>query len=149
MTDDKPIDQIMFVMEAAFDPKWGEAWNRRQVEDALALPNTFAVLSTDEEADKFCTGFLIARHAPGEEELLLIAVHPEHRRQGHAEKMLSRLTSDARERGASRIFLEMRENNPAAKLYVKFGFEPIGRRKSYYLMSDGNRLDAITYGLSI
>ena len=33
------IDRIMDVMMAAFDPAYGEAWNRRQVEDALALGN--------------------------------------------------------------------------------------------------------------
>jgi ribosomal-protein-alanine N-acetyltransferase len=63
--------------------------------------------------------------------------------------MLSQLKIDARARGASRIFLEMRENNPAKVLYLQVGFEPIGRRKAYYLLSDGNRMDAITYGLSI
>lgn len=149
MIDEKPLDQIMAVMEAAFDPQWGEAWNRRQVEDALALPNTYTVLSTEDPSAEPAHGFLITRHAPGEEELLLIAVHPEHRRQGTAKKMLERLAKDARGRGASRIFLEMRENNPAASLYAEFGFEPIGRRRAYYLTSDGHRLDAITYGLSI
>ena len=37
------IDRIMAVMEAAFDPAYGEAWNRRQVTDALAMPNTHAL----------------------------------------------------------------------------------------------------------
>jgi ribosomal-protein-alanine N-acetyltransferase len=143
------VDQIMAVMETAFDPQWGEAWNRRQVEDALLLPNTFAILNTGDSQDETATGFLITRHAPGEEELLLIAVDPKYRRQGTAQKMLSQLKVDARARGASRIFLEMRENNPAKVLYLQAGFEPIGRRKAYYFLSDGNRMDAITYGLSI
>ena len=149
MSEANQVDQIMAVMETAFDPQWGEAWNRRQVEDALLLPNTFAILSTDHNQDDRATGFLVTRHAPGEEELLLIAVDPKYRRQGTAQKMLSQLAIDARSRGASRIFLEMRENNPAKELYLRFGFEPIGRRKAYYLLSDGNRMDAITYGLSI
>lgn len=149
MTKANQVDQIMAIMEAAFDPQWGEAWNRRQVEDALLLPNTFAILSTEHSHNNTATGFLVTRHAPGEEELLLIAVDPKYRRQGAAGKMLSQLILDARSRGASRIFLEMRENNPAERLYLKAGFEPIGRRKAYYLLSDGNRMDAITYGLSI
>nr|WP_298897388.1 GNAT family N-acetyltransferase [uncultured Altererythrobacter sp.] len=149
MNKTSQVDQIMAVMETAFDPQWGEAWNRRQVEDALFLPNTFAILNTGDSKNETATGFLITRHAPGEEELLLIAVDPKYRRQGTAQKMLSQLTIDARARGASRIFLEMRENNPAKILYLGVGFEPIGRRKAYYLLSDGNRMDAITYGLSI
>ena len=148
MSNSKQIDAIMGVMEAAFDPQWGEAWNRRQVEDALLLPNTFAIVSHDDlKLDP--SGFVITRHAPGEEELLLVAVRPEYRRKGVGEALIKKLARNARERGAQRIFLEMRENNPAAHLYSKIGFEPIGRRKSYYLMSDGNRLDAITYGLSL
>lgn len=149
MNDASQIDAIMAVMQAAFDPQWGEAWNRRQVSDALALPNTFAIVNYTGDDEKKTAGFLVTRHAPGEEELLLIAVHPKYRRQGIAYQMLVQLAKDARERGAARIFLEMRENNPAAELYLKFGFEPIGRRKSYYLLSDGNRMDAITYGVSI
>ena len=38
------IDRIMVVMEAAFDPAFGEAWNRRQVADALTLSSTHALV---------------------------------------------------------------------------------------------------------
>lgn len=34
------IDQIMALMDVAFDPQWNEAWNRRQLTDALQLPST-------------------------------------------------------------------------------------------------------------
>ena len=44
MGDD--LDRIMAVMEAAFDPRWGEAWNRKQVSDSLAMPTTFYRLLT-------------------------------------------------------------------------------------------------------
>lgn len=148
MSDISQLDQIMVVMEAAFDPKWGEAWNRRQVQDALALPNTFVILSNNSDQEN-ANGFLITRQAPGEEELLLIAVHPKYRRRGIGERLLKQLAIDASHRGATRIYLEMRENNPAESLYQRFGFEPIGRRSKYYLMQDGQRMDAITYGLSI
>mgnify|MGYP003323401368 CR=1 FL=1 len=95
------------------------------------------------------TGFVLSRNAPGEEELLLIAVRPEFRRKGVGATLIRLLALAARARGADRIFLEMRENNPASSLYHKVGFEPIGRRKDYYLFADGTRMDAITFGLSI
>ena len=94
-------------------------------------------------------GFALVRAAPGEEELLLIAVQPEFRGAGLAKRLLEQFTAAARERGAERIFLEMRENNPAEKLYRTFGFETIGRRPKYYSKSDGSRIDAITFGLCI
>ena len=34
---DDDIDRLMAIMQAAFDPAYGEAWTRRQVEDALLL----------------------------------------------------------------------------------------------------------------
>lgn len=153
MSNPALIDQIMAVMEAAFDPAWGEAWNRRQLTDALMLPNTFAILisETGKELESYSSqmaaGFVLSRNAPGEEELLLIAVRPELRRRGLAEKLIALLQDRSSARGAEKIFLEMRQNNPAQSLYRKLGFDPIGRRKDYYLLSDGSRMDAITFCL--
>lgn len=148
MKDD--LDRIMEVMEAAFDPAWGEAWTRRQVSDSLALPNTHYILLTAQKTPprqfEHVSGFVLTRSAPGEEELLLIAVMPDQRGAGLGTALLDRFKTDAKKRGASRIFLEMRCNNPAEKLYRAAGFTPIGRRKSYYLLPDGSRLDAVTFG---
>ena len=79
------IDHIMSVMDAAFDPYWGERWTRRQVLDALVMPNTGAVV-IDEKGREIlpdhqirCAGFILTRSAADEEELLLIAVHPDFR----------------------------------------------------------------------
>lgn len=148
------IDQIMIVMELGFDPKWGEAWNRRQVSDALLLSNTYAILIDSEGRDvtplgELAAGFLLSRHAAGEEELLLIAVKPEHRGKGLGRKLIRRFKANARARKAEQIFLEMREGNPAERLYRSEGFEAIGVRKNYYTLSDGNRLNAVTFKASI
>lgn len=144
------IDKLMAVMEAAFDPHWREAWTRTQVEGSLALPHTYALLCNSD-----CTavgpaeeaaGFVLARRAPGEEELLLVAVRPEHRGKGIGRYLLEQFFSNARERGAEQVFLEMRANNPAENLYRALGFEPIGRRPAYYRTATGEPLDAITFG---
>ena len=80
------IDRIMVVMEAAFDPAYGEAWNRRQVAEALTLSSTHALVvdangtPIPDEGD--CSdgpapaGFVLTRYVLDEEELLLIAVMP-------------------------------------------------------------------------
>lgn len=44
------------------------------------------------------------------------------------------------------MFLEMRANNPAERIYRAAGFERIGIRKDYYRTADGGKLDAITFG---
>lgn len=151
------IDHIMAVMGCAFDPAWGEAWNRRQVSDALAMPNTFAFvvdpmggpLEFPAPANAVAAGFLLTRYAPGEAELLLIGVRPEMRGRGIGKQLIAELRQHAQLHGVERIFLEMRENNPAVALYRRVGFEPIGRRRAYYLLADGSRMDAITYGMTI
>jgi len=81
--------------------------------------------------------------------LLLIAVHPAHRGRGLGRKLLGHLARDAKERGADHLFLEMRSNNPAEKLYREFGFTPIGSRADYYQTKGGDRIDAITFGMKL
>ena len=147
------LDAIMEVMDAAFDPHWGEAWTRGQVVGSLQMPHTH-YLVVDPDGGVWTEGhepaaFLLSRYSPGEEELLLIAVEPQYRRRGLGRRLLDRLSSDAKGRGAERIFLEMRENNDAGILYREYGFQPIGRRKKYYTLTDGSRLDAITFGCDV
>lgn len=153
------VSRIMAVMEAAFDPAFGEAWNRRQVTDALTLPSTHALVldgegvvippGTPRDDKREPSGFVLTRQGADEEELLLIAVAPEYRRKGIGAELIRQLFVNSRNRGVSRIFLEMREGNPAVHLYRNAGFEPIGKRPQYYRLADGRRVDAITFGRSI
>ncbi len=147
------LDRIMAVMEAAFDAQFGEAWTRRQVGDALTLPNTHYLLAGVDGAQprdgERAVGFLMTRGAAGEEELLLIAVHPQARRKGIGRTLLQRLFEEARGRGTTRLCLEMRDGNPAQILYAEFGFEPVGRRRDYYRGARNGPVDAITYACSI
>ena len=147
------LDAIMEVMESAFDPHWGEAWNRAQVVGSLSLPTTHYLI-VDREGEEWQdgaepAGFLLSRAAPGEEELLLVAVKPEQRGRGLGSVLMTTFAKQAARRGAEKVFLEMRSNNEAEQLYRAQGFEPIGRRKNYYRLSDGSRLDAITMGKSL
>ena len=146
------LDRIMAVMRTAFDPAFGEAWNRRQVGDALVMPNTHYILAgTDggEPADGARTvGFALSRGVLDEEELLLIAVDPAYRGRGIGARLLHRYIEAAWARGRTRLFLEMREGNPADSLYRRAGFEPIGRRRNYYRGAAQGPLDAITYARS-
>lgn len=147
------LDRIMTVMEEAFDPQWGEAWNRRQVSDSLLLPTTYyRLLDENSQApvqSGEAAGFYLSRYAPGEEELLLLAVRPSLRGKGIGGALLRLLAADAAGRGAERLFLEMRANNPAESLYLQHGFTPIGRRRDYYRLADASHIDAITFTRSL
>jgi ribosomal-protein-alanine N-acetyltransferase len=146
------IDRIMAVMHTAFDPEYGEAWSRRQIEDALVLGNCHYLLAgPDGEAPvadlpaREIAGFALSRHGFGEEELLLFAVAPRFRRRGVGHRLLERFAQAARERGAERLLLEMRRGNDAEGLYLRHGFHPVGLRPNYYRTLSGTRIDAITF----
>jgi ribosomal-protein-alanine N-acetyltransferase len=142
------VDRIMAVMEAAFEPAFGEAWTRRQVEDALIVGNChYLLIGPDGEmAPKgAAVGFSLSRHGFCEEELLLFAIVPAQRKKGLGQRLLEYFADSARSRKADRLILEMRRGNPAERLYRTFGFRPIGERPKYYRTPDGNRIDAITF----
>lgn len=147
------LDRIMAVMEAAFDPAYGEAWTRRQVDDALAFGNChYRLIGADgapPASGQPAAGFALSRLTFDEEELLLFAIAPPFRRKGLGQRLLALFAQDAISRGARRLVLEMRRGNPAGKLYGGFGFVPVGERPNYYRAADGSRIDAITFALEM
>lgn len=140
------VDCIMLVMSEAFDPHFREAWSRRQVEDAMRIGNCDVLLHFDDEQ---CVGFALSRRGFEEEELLLFAVRPAYRRKGHGARLLRTYLNTAKERGAERVYLEMREGNSAQQLYEDNGFRSIGRRVDYYRTLTSSRIDAITYARTL
>ena len=80
-------------------------------------------------------------------EILTIGVVPAARRRGLATDLLHALLAEARRRGASECFLEVREDNDAARaFYLREGFETIGLRRGYY---DHGRVDAVSMRLEL
>lgn len=62
-----------------------------------------------------------------------LAVHPGHRKQHVAQKLLAKVLLLCQEKGAAMAMLEVRQSNLAAQnLYQKFGFLVVGNRKGYY-----------------
>jgi ribosomal-protein-alanine N-acetyltransferase len=151
MIDD--VDRVMLVMEAAFDPAYGEAWTRRQVEDALIVGNCHYQLiggaGDEPAAGEPAAGFFLSRTGFEEEELLLFAIDPGYRRKGLGRQLLERFANSAKNRGARRLLLEMRRGNPAEVLYRHFGFRPIGERINYYRARNGQSIDAITFAIDV
>ena len=85
------------------------------------------------ELDGKVVGMIVAWLLVDEAHVATIATHPDHRRQGIARKLLTYALRYMSKEGAVTSFLEVRENNHAAKdMYRKFGYEVVGRRKRYY-----------------
>ena len=135
------LDAVMRVMEASFDPVYGEAWTAPQCAGLLPLPGVWLSLA---RLDGEVTGFALARVVAQEAELLLLAVCRDSQRAGVGAALLERFIEDARARGADQFHLEVRDGNPAVSLYRRAGFREVGRRRRYYSGRDGQLFDALT-----
>jgi ribosomal-protein-alanine N-acetyltransferase len=131
----RPVDgfdiPVLTALHAAcFTAPWDQPWTDRSFADVLQMPGSGAAIAAigDEPV-----GFALARVVADEAELLLIGIHPAHRRAGHGRALLAHLFKSLRASGAARLFLEVAENNPAATAFYRdAGFEPVGRRAKYY-----------------
>jgi len=112
------------IEEACFDDPYPEYFFRQLSE---ANPETFLVALRD----KVLVGYAIIDRWADHYHLVSIAVHPEHRRRGVAQLLMTRLESLlARVRV---IRLEVRKNNkPAIAFYTKNGYKLAGVEEHYY-----------------
>jgi ribosomal-protein-alanine N-acetyltransferase len=101
-------------------------WDARTLSDMLAGPGVFAFVHDDD-------GFVLARAAADEAEILTLAVAPHARGKGLGRALLQAAIGRARALGAATMFLEVGADNPhALALYAGLGFAKVGTRKAYY-----------------
>jgi len=118
-TDD--LSHLAALHAASFESPWDHV----ALADLLAAPGSFAYHHRD--------GFVLARAAGGEAEILTLAVAPEARGRGLGRALMIAATSRSQELGARDLFLEVGAANPAAlALYARLGFAKVGLRKGYY-----------------
>lgn len=129
----------------AFDPHFRETWTESQMAGLLATPGAWLEMGSVHGGP---IAFALCRQIQDEVELLLCAISPDLRRRGLGRQLVAQVAARARERGASRVFLEVRSSNePAINLYIASGFTRIGTRPDYYRTMAGERIDAITLAL--
>lgn len=103
----------------------GRAWPADAYARLLATPGVFAIADA--------CGFVLARIAADEAEILMLAVLPASRRQGLGRRLLDQAILHAAGAGARAMFLEVAATNRAARsLYEAAGFAVVGRRARYY-----------------
>lgn len=114
-------------------------WTRGNFSDALASNNLCKVL----EQEDTIIGYLVMLPAVDEMELLDIGITTQHQHKGWGRRLLDEALGIARARDMTRMLLEVRPSNVAARrLYERAGFSQIGLRRSYYPTGSG-REDAI------
>jgi len=117
-------------------------WNVAAFADLLTHPGVFPVYGRD--------GFILMRAVADEAEILTLAVRPCARRAGVGAGLVREGLVGAVKLGATRVFLEVAEDNaPARALYARAGFVEAGRRPGYYAGADGGRRDALLLALNL
>ncbi len=118
------------------------AWDVAAMAALLAMPGAVALTARDGNGP---CGFLLARVAGGEGEIISIGVLPDRRGQGVGALLARHLI--ARVAAAARVlFLEVgADNRSALALYGRLGFVEVGRRARYY--ADGR--DALLMRLKL
>lgn len=116
------------VLAALHATSFETPWNEAEFQAVLSLPGALCLLGGDEPC-----GFVLARTAADEAEILTIAVSPEHRRKHFGHAMLREAIEILRRENVRSLFLEVAADNIAAlSLYRACGFAPCGERRGYY-----------------
>ncbi|OBU66923.1 ribosomal-protein-alanine N-acetyltransferase [Stenotrophomonas maltophilia] len=101
------------------------------------------------ERDGLLVGYGVLSIAADEAHVLNICIDPLAQSRGLGRRLLRSLVQLASERGAQRVFLEVRPSNaPALALYHSEGFNEIGRRPRYYPAAQG-REDAVVMAIEL
>ncbi|WP_456268199.1 GNAT family N-acetyltransferase [Kushneria sp. AK178] len=120
-----------------------QAWPAVRFE-ALAHDERYRLIGLLEAPSRTLLAFAVMAFGPFDLELEMIAVDPDHRRQGLAGRLIETLIDEGARRGMERILLEVRAGNDAARwLYVGYGFDVDGQRPGYYPLAPDRREDAI------
>lgn len=119
-------------------------WGPEAMASFLNDPCTLCLIGI--ECQETPVGLLIARQATDEAELLTIGTLPAYRRRGIGRLLLQHAVGALTARGTKKLFLEVDENNEAARaLYRVLGATQVGHRPGYY----ENGADALIFSLAL
>ena len=103
-----------------------DAWSAASVRDELTGPGRRALVACGPAV----VGYVVTASAGDVVDLQRLAVHPHHRRQGLARRLLAAALAQC---DADRMLLEVAVGNEAAlAFYAAEGFAEIDRRRGYY-----------------
>jgi [ribosomal protein S18]-alanine N-acetyltransferase len=106
------------------------SWTPARVQHFISGAESSVVVARREQR---IAAFAIMHFGDEAAHLNLLAVSPEHRRQGLGRQLMHWLTATAIEAGVFRINLELRTHNEAARVfYERLGFDQLGVVQGYY-----------------
>jgi ribosomal-protein-alanine N-acetyltransferase len=120
------LPAVLWIERVSYSVPWSEATFRgllrRRDADLLVAVAGYEVV-----------GYAIFWTVLDQSELGNVAVAPGWRGRGIGEQLVAEVLRIVGERGVRELFLEVRPSNaPARRLYERFGFTQVGRRRNYY-----------------
>ena len=126
-----------------------DPWDAGLLARLLAMPGVIGLMAADAR-DASPEGLVLVRVAADEAEILTIGVAPGARGRGLGASLVAGAAARAAAAGAVSLFLEVAEDNLAARaLYAHHGFAAIGRRPAYYSRPGATAVAALVLGLSL
>jgi len=120
------LDEVIVIERHSFP----SAWSRDSYERELRNHNSYYFVARREGR---LVGYIGMWVVVDEAHITTLAVHPGCRRRGLGSHLLRLLMEHARQRGAARVTLEVREQNLAAiSMYRALGFQQTGVLRGYY-----------------
>ncbi|HKM27976.1 MAG: ribosomal protein S18-alanine N-acetyltransferase [Gammaproteobacteria bacterium] len=124
------LEQVVALEQQAFS----HPWSHKLYVDALSSYECWMMY-----VDGQHVGHGVISQVLDEAHLLNIAIAVEQQGRGLGLQLLEHLMQRAIERGCVECFLELRASNQSAyRLYERFGFNEIGRRRDYYPAPGGH-----------
>lgn len=134
------LDAVLKIEYAAFS----HPWTRGIFTDALKSYEVWLMFEGSQQVGHGVINVII-----DEAHLLNITVKPESQGRGLGLLLLEKLMKRAYELNGRECFLELRDSNRSAyRLYERYGFNEIGRRRDYY-PAVGGREDALVMACTL
>lgn len=117
-------------LSSNFQTDFDDFWTVRTLESELENENSACfVMKNDSEI----VGFACLWISVDDIHITNIAIKKSYRQNGFGGILLEHLIDYSKSTGKKELTLEVNENNePAKKLYLKYGFKILGIRKKYY-----------------
>ncbi len=127
------LDEVLDIERRSFP----EPWSRGMFLHELKLPFSTTILGRAADPPHELLGYVCWWLIGDEVQILNIAVHPQHRRQGIGSALVQLVMREVEARAIRTVTLEVRRGNEAAiALYRDLGFSETGARRNYYGRGD-------------
>ncbi len=122
------LDAVMQIEQVSFRAPWSRQVFLEELSRPWAFLDVMRATNSGSVAG-FCNYWRVA----DEIHILKIATHPEARRMGFGSRLLGNILDFARRHRCRMVTLEVRRSNePAQRVYRRFGFKAVGLRPNYY-----------------